>query len=256
MKKDQELQVLVSQDFEKFIIVERYNNTSKIISPFIKFADQYISDISIPMNRSHRVGKLKSIIPEFCTTNQIGDELAIDCCKNIEAEMFNGINDGFIMLNVSLHDQNIECKENTGSIYEADDILLMKNCIQKYQTVNIDLTNKNDESDFRTNGLKVLPVILYDGFMLCITNRYESIMYMSIQHPKRKLIGRCSKYHSFKIINFYSKLWPIFDIDIKNKADVKLNFDFDFDETTPIIVKMTKKINNNQIKMQKVFETI
>ncbi len=255
MKKNQDLQVLVNQDFEKFIIIERYNNTSKIISPFIKFADQYISDICIPINRSHRVKKLQSIVPEFCTINQISNELSVDCCKNIENEMFNGINDGFIMLNVSLHDQNIEgIEKNIGSIYEADDILILKNCIEKYQSVNVDI--KNDKTVFKTKGLKVLPVILYDGFLLCITNNHQSIMYMSIQHPKKKIIGKCSKTHSFKIVNFYLNLWPIFDIDIKNKATIKLNIDFDFDETTPIIIKMTKKNNSNQIKIQKIFETV
>ncbi len=258
MEKNEDIQVLTDQSFDKFIIIERYNNTTKLISPFIKFADQYITDLTIPVNRAHRVKKLTSIVPEFTSSHEISDELFVDCCKNIEPEMFNGINDGFIMLNISLHDQNIN-DPDSGSVYDADDILLMKNCSHKYRTVSVPKSNNIDKGvHFITRGLKVLPVILYDGFILCITNRHESIMYMSIQHPKRKIIGKCSKSHSFKIVNFYSNLWPIFDINIKDKAVVKLNFDFDFefDETTPIIIKLTKKNNSDQIKIQKVFETI
>ncbi len=170
--------------------------------------------------------------------------------------MFNGINKGFIMLNVSMHDKNIDGHEKDFSgVYEADDVLLMKDCLKKYQTVSVNIPEDKKGNEFITNGLKVLPVILYDGFLLCITTQRESIMYMAIQNPKKKIIGKCSKYHSYKVVNFYSKIWPIFELEVKSKAVVKLDLDFEFDETTPIIIKMTKKLNNNQIKIQKIFET-
>ena len=248
------MESLIDNKTQNFIIVDKFNNNVKLICPFEKIGDSYINGISVPINRKHRINKIQEIIPEFCNCVNIGNDIAINCCNNIEQEMFNNINNGLIMLNISMINKNNN-NNQIGNVYDADDILLLKKCGDKYRPCQVEL----DMDDIKVNQLKVLPIILYDGFIMGIVNRYESTIYISLKNPKKKIVGKCGENHGYKINNFYSKIWPIFENKINDgKTEVSLNLDFEFDEETPIVIKLTKNFNhiNKMVKIEKIFETV
>ena len=171
--------------------------------------------------------------------------------------MFNNIDNGLIMLNITSKNEKIKNTDNKyENILEVDDKLLLKNCTGDYKPIDIKIPNK---FIFKTEDLKVLPVILYDGFILSITNEEESILYLSIKNPSENLIGQCSKKSAFNIVNYFYNIWPIFDINIRLKATIKLFLESDelnLEGNKPILLKFTKKLKEEIANVELIGESL
>ncbi len=253
--KKQNLQVLVSEDYQKFIIVQKIKNNITVITPFEEMDNNnYSSNFILPENRTFRVSQLRNLIPKISKFTSYSDIVNIDCVETIDPDMFNGIKKGIIMLNVFSKNEKIKNTEDKyENILEANDKLLLTDCSSKYKSIDVKIPNK---FIFETKELKVLPVILYDGFILSITNKEESTLYISLKDPKNNLVGQCSKKNAFNIINYFYNIWPIFDINIRMKATVKLFLEGlpKFDVEKPILLKFTKKLNDENATIEMIGE--
>jgi hypothetical protein len=256
--KKQNLQVLVSEDFQKFIIVQKIKNNTSIITPFEKLDDNnYSSNFILPENRTYRVAQMRNLIPKISKFTSYSDFVNLDCLENIEPSIFNNIEDGLIMLNIFSKNEKIKNTDDKyENILEYDDKLLLNNCEKSYKPVEINIPNK---FIFKTDDLKVLPVVLYDGFILSITDENRSILYLSIKNPEENLVGQCSKKSAFNIVNYFYNIWPIFDINIRLKATVKLFLEDDKLNLTgnkPILLKFTKDLKDEKAIVEMIGETI
>jgi len=258
MKKEKRknLQVLVTEEFDKFIIVQKIDNTITVISPFEKIENTYTSNFILPENRIHRVTQLRNLIPRISKFSSYSDFVNLDCIECFDDDWFNGAESGIIMLNLVSKNEKIKDTNKYENILEGYERLLLKNCSGVYETNTINIKNK---FKFQTSELKVLPVLLYDGFILSINNRDKSILYITLKNPKENLVGHCSKRNAFTIVNFFYNVWPIFDINIRMKATIKLfneDFDFAFEDENPILLKFTKQLNSETTTMEKIGESV
>ncbi len=248
VKTKNNIQIIVD-DNDQFIMVEKYGNKIRMLTPFEECCDEYITNITVPQNRHFHLEKIYKVIPQFCRIEEIQSEIDIDCCHSFEDNFFGKIKKGITMVNIS----------NTFNqdVYNADDVLMLKCCKNKYQPINIKMFDDNIMK-FRQNSLKILPIILYDGFIFSTTNHIKTVLYMSVQKPHQNIIGKCSKMHSFKIKNYFKNIWDIFKIQTtKNKATIKFNLDYKFEEKNPIVLKMTRYFKNSDfVKIEKLYEDI
>ena len=251
--KRQNLQVLVTEDYNKFIIVNKVKNTSTIITPFEKIDDEYTSNFVLPENRTYRVSQMRSLIPKISKFTSYSDYVNLDCVEVFDSELFNGIDRGIVMMNIVSRNEKIKDTEDKyENILEGYQKILLRNCEGEFEKQIININNK---FVFETKELKVLPVILYDGFILSITNSEKSILYLTLQNPKELLVGQCSKKNSFSVINFFYNIWPIFDINIRKKATVKLYFDNDdivLDYENPVMLKLEKRLDSPETTIEVV----
>ncbi len=248
--KQLQTQVLVNEDISKFILVNKNKNLTTIFSPFEVLDNEYQSNFVLPENRSFRALKLKNLIPNLCHFESSNKQVNVDCIKCIDPSLFNNIKNGYIYLAVGNQNKKIKNKQYK-NIIEAKNILIYDNCKSKFNSIEFELSNK---IKFKTQNLKIFPIITNNGFLLLTIDNEETTLYLSVENAKDSYIGSCIKSVACEIVRLYLNIWPILNIDITAKSsEIYLDIpNLIFEEENSVIFKLTRKLNSKNVKIEKI----
>ncbi len=240
------LKVLVTADYSNFLVAKKHQNHTSVITSFIKKGDSYSSNFILPSNRMQRAQSFYALIPEICELNVTKGEIHIDCISKITdpfAQYFQYGDNGIIMFDYEV----------------SDNIDVSPRCVH----VDFPLKTKSFEADtikFKTDRLKVFPILLNEGFILSIADPDDKITtYCVIQDPSTGFVGSCGNKEAGEVFNYLLPLWGgnLFTINISDSIgriyiNKKVCESFNHPWSSYVIMK--RNTNNSKASIQKIGE--
>lgn len=217
-RKNYDTQVIVAPTKEQFIIAKNFKQGIDIVSTFNKNGIEYSSDFTVPNNRAFRVQEFFNLIPNLSEYKITDKYVQFNCLKHLPTKLFNNKENGYIHFRVTT---NKEKSENGKT--KVSEIVVTPKMIFEFTSPQIVEIPYKIQTSFKTQNLKVFPIILEQGFMIAIADKNECIITMSIKDPSKEYIGSCLRREVNNITKHVFPIWPIFNIFINNKdTEVKI----------------------------------
>lgn len=249
--RNPKIQAIVTKDKSKFIIAKQFlkhhmqNGTVGVISPFHLTENGYNSNISFQINRKSRIQSISHMIPKITSYTIQDQNILFDCIGKLPSELFYGLEDGFIHFDVK---------------FKNEPIIKPRMIIQEdYSLEQFGIVLSEPDVKFKTDKLKIFPVLLKNGFMISIVDNHSAILYSVICDPKGLTIGECVRSQISNITQYILPTWnEFFKLSINSTSPdvlIELNEEI-FDSTLtkyshPIFVKMERHFNQIEfIKFQ------
>jgi hypothetical protein len=240
-------QTIISPD-QKFILAKTINNFTDVICPFKKVNDKFITGFNLPVNQIHRIQSLYDIIPIFSKYTVIDKTVDFDCVEILPESIFGEATEGVI------HFSSVSQKRRNGKNYfDVDSKLVFQNCADE----PINNIEYEQNIKFKSDFLKIFPVILKQGFIFSTIDKSYCQLFISLSNPNDNFIGECSRYEIINTIQYIIPIWSIFNISIGKTIKIYLQNDFlkdlYYNELKPILLHISYNLENpSDISIKKI----
>lgn len=193
-----------------FILTKTINNFTDVICPFKKINNDYHTNILLPINQIYRIQALYDIIPYISKFIVVDDMVNFDCTQSLPTNMFGEATEGYIHFTIYVN-RNKKQIEN----YVDSKMVFQKN--QSIEEINLEY---DQNIKFKSNFLKVFPIILKEGIILTTIEKSKCQLYVTVKNPSDCFIGECSRYEIINMIQYTLPLWSIFNININKNVRI------------------------------------
>ncbi len=185
------VQTLISKDKLNFICLWEHNGLPKVITPFNAIQGQIQPSLILNINRIVRTQKLLRALPSVFIMHSDGRQIDIDAVSKI----------------VSFGEQDI-----SGIIqYQIDNKdSLDHSLIAVYETIKQDyhyVVVPIEKEEFQLDSLKVFPLMLQQGCIVCVADIVEKYFHCSLHDTKTGFIGSTIQ-SDVKRIDTFQSIWP------------------------------------------------
>lgn len=185
------IQTLISKDKLQFICLWERNGIPKVISFFQAIAGEIQPCLSLDINRIIRTQKLLRGLPSVFIMHSDGRQIDIDAISKIVSFGVQDIK-GVIQYQID----NKETLDHTlQAVYEAID--------EKYHYVVMPI----DKTEFQLETLKVFPLMLQQGCIVCVADAVEKYLHCPLHDTKTGFIGITDQEDTSRIDTFQN-IWP------------------------------------------------
>lgn len=234
--------VLISRDKTKYIILEEKQQSIQVVSNF-EIKDGMIQpSLSIDMNRILRTHSLLKFLPGLITMSSDGLTIDIDSI----CEIFKFKQDADIVGVIQYHilNRNLKNIKNPIIFEEVFSTPMYKMC--------------TDETSFHSNSLKIFPILLDVGSIICIVDAVEKVLHCPIIDPTTGYVGVSHPTNYNKLLKL-SSIWPELNFEYITKDKMIYGFskilkEASMDEngviTNPCIIKVHRNYGNDELEMK------
>lgn len=225
-KKHSNLQSIFFRD--QFVISKRNTNQdgeiTTVISPFKKIGENlekeviYTSNLIFPGNLLNRILNVREHIKNIFTYSiQTDDMINVNCLNEIPTEIFQNFDRGVVQFTYKSF-----INDKRELITEIDD----KGCWNFSNEQKSITYQQKEEIKFKTETLKVFPILLNKGFIFSAVTPNNVSMYLTVINTEKMYVGLLAD--SFQLNNLIKNIFPIFPslftitITDKNTANVFL----------------------------------
>lgn len=211
---------LVTKDLNSFVLASTFPNSIAVISTFKKIGNEYKTDFKIDKNKLYRVKKMNEVLHPseiYIGTNDITFECVklidenTDIFKNLKNVESGVIHFDIIINKVEKRNIELDVIEEI-NICNINPRIIIKNW-EKPQIIELDNITY---PEFKTDKIKVFSSIFIKGYGLCIITPTYSTFQFTVFSPKDNNIGTILNKNINMLYNI-QKVWPIFNIEKKNK---------------------------------------
>lgn len=222
------VQALITPNLDQFLILKQFlkprNQTKSvigIISPFQMKNGSYNSNLILPLNRKPRILSIYKMISKLAIYQVSTQSISFDCISKLNPKLFNNFKSGYI---------HFDSKEDYTS---AKVRMIIED--KQLETFNLDFDSV--EIQFKTNKLKIFPLIMKNGFILSAIDETKMILYFTLIDPKGLTVGECIRSQITTITNYILPIWnDFFSISINNDfPGILIELNNNYFQSTPII---------------------
>lgn len=257
MTDNKRLKILVDSKMEKFVICDPKSDKIKtIISPFITTVDEdsnpaFHSGMVLPTSRIQRAQGIFQKIPEICKIDVVDGKIFFDCVTEIMERFYANLKSlnesGLISFSYNFDEKNKKIIINKRKLF-------IESFSEKY---NVDVKPIN----FTTEKLKILPVMLENGFIVTIAQPNEELTtFISVQNPEENFVDNYDISSNSLIFSYLLNIWGGDIFRIKMKDDIgRLLIRSDIcselhEGNQSMILKLTRKSSSDVAYIEKIYE--
>lgn len=256
-------ETVINKEMNKFVICRAFRKSYGIITTFSRKDNNYLSNFNLNENRIHRIQRIIDSVPGICSLDKNEKEYKFDCIESIynNTDIFDSlyIPQGLIHFDSLCQEISVEEDEEIPTrIYEINPRLIIKNYPESENHTH-DIKLKFGE--LSTDKIKIFTIVMIRGFILCILDKSTARIYMTISNPNKNIIGLLSDTSQMKMVGNIKLIWPIIKTE-KNEKTIVLRLDSEQvlsklpDLKYPILIKITRKLDEDDCKLQIVGESI
>lgn len=241
------IKALVSKNLSKFIILqlEKEEQDLLILTPYNKMDNGFLSNFIVPNNRLDRCHAIEKMIPELCSLTESENDINVDLLNNVNH-----------LIDLDRTDDNglflLKCTK-TETSFEVEKINHLIEFTLKEHTF------KTKSISFKTDRIKIFPLIFNNGFILSIVDNFNNVTtYITLRSLKNELYIPCGKSEINHINSYLTPLWN--DEFKKNKSGVftlredltSLLYEPEFNVTS--VFKLKRNCKSNNASIRKVYD--
>lgn len=255
-----QIQTIVSNDFESFVICKEFSNSVGIISTFCKNGNSFKSDLKVDPSRTYRLENIQSQLPDLCEINTTDKYSELDSISKIDVatDIFTTLRR--LKSGILHYDASYTSSELSDVKYCDIGARLL---IRKYtnpSTIKIKLKS----NDLKIDKMKIFTIMMVRGFLTCIATNSKIVLHLVVCNPSKNLIGYCANLEDqHKMLRNINLFWPILETE-REKKSVKINLKEDFshilgNEKTkeyPVYIYMERKLDSELTDITHLGESI